>query len=206
MAARTFNPRLGIEGGLSILGTTGIVRPYCNRALRDALKCSLDVASACGVAAPVLAPGKIGAKAARQNFSLRDEQLIEVGNQWGFILNLLPSYPFRALLVVGHPGKLAKLARQQWDTHSSRSDQAAQYVAGLGREVLGRSVPEDALTTEGVFAALDGPERKTLADVLAARVRSAVCGRTGNRLLVAVFLVDMAGQRLGTDGDLSPWQ
>ena len=61
IAAKTFNPRLGIEGGLSILGTTGIVRPYCTRAVRDALTCALDVAAACGVTAPVLVPGNIGA-------------------------------------------------------------------------------------------------------------------------------------------------
>ena len=61
VARRTFNPRLGIEGGLSILGTTGIVRPYCTRALCDALNCAFDVAAACGVRAPLLVPGNIGA-------------------------------------------------------------------------------------------------------------------------------------------------
>ncbi len=61
IAARTFNPRLGIARGLSILGTTGIVRPYCTRALHDALRCALDVAAACGKTAPVLVPGAIGA-------------------------------------------------------------------------------------------------------------------------------------------------
>jgi cobalt-precorrin-5B (C1)-methyltransferase len=205
VAARTFNPRLGITGGLSILGTTGIVRPYCTKAICDALGCSLDVARACGVTAPVLVPGNIGGKAARERFSLADEQLIEVGNQWGFVLDRLVSYAFRNLLIVGHPGKLAKMARQEWDTHSSRSDQAAQYVAQLGRELLGQTAPEN-LTTEGVFAALASPERKTLAGALAARVRSAVSDRIGNRLPVAVLLVDMAGQSLGTDGDVSPWQ
>ena len=87
VANRTFNPRLGIVGGLSILGTTGVVRPYCVSALRDALKCSLDVAAACGVTAVVFVPGNIGARAARRHFALRDEQLIEVGNEWGFLLD-----------------------------------------------------------------------------------------------------------------------
>jgi cobalt-precorrin-5B (C1)-methyltransferase len=205
VAEQTFNPRLGITGGLSILGTTGIVRPYCTKAICDAIGCSLDVARACEVAALVLVPGNIGMKAARQQFSLGDQQVIEVGNQWGFVLDRLASYAFRELLVVGHPGKLAKLAQQQWDTHSARSDQAARYVAQLGREITGGAVPEN-LTTEGVFAALAPPQRKTLGDALAARVRSAIGDRTGNRLPVAVWLVDMAGQCLGTDGDLAPWQ
>jgi cobalt-precorrin-5B (C1)-methyltransferase len=205
VAANTFNPRLGIDGGLSILGTTGIVRPYCSRALRDALKCSLDVAGACRVANLVLAPGNIGAKAAGQLFSLRDQQLIEVGNEWGFVLDLLPSYSFHAVLIVGHPGKLAKLAQNQWDTHSARSDQAANYVSQLGGQLLGRAIAENA-TTEGVFAAMDPTERKLLADALSQRIRSAVQGRIGNHLSVAVALVDMAGRCLGTDGDLSLWR
>ncbi len=204
-AARTFNPRLGIEGGLSILGTTGIVRPYCLGALHDALKCSLDVAAACGVIAPVLVPGNIGARAARFHFSLRDEQVIEVGNEWGFVLDRLTGYPFQALLILGHPGKLAKLAEREWDTHSSRSQPPVKGLRRLCTEVLGRLAPESP-TTEGLFAALASMERKKLGEALARRIGAAVSGRTGRRLSVAVFLVDMAGQGLGIDGDLTPWQ
>ena len=204
IAARTFNPRLGIEGGLSILGTTGIVRPYCTRALHEALKCAVNVAAACQVAAPVLVPGNIGARAASRHFSLRDEQLIEAGNEWGFLLDLLPGRDFLAVLLVGHPGKLAKLAAGQWDTHSARSSQATHYLDALCSQVVGHPAP-NCPTTEGMFASLAPPERTQLANALADRVRSAVTARLANRLPVAVFLVDMAGQRLGTDGDLSPW-
>jgi cobalt-precorrin-5B (C1)-methyltransferase len=205
IAAKTFNPRLGIVGGLSILGTTGIVRPYCSRALCDALRCALDVAAACGVTAPVLVPGNVGARAARRHFSLRDEQLIEVGNAWDFVLKLLPQRAFSAVLVLGHPGKLAKLAAGQWDTHSARSSQATVCLGRLCPEVLGHPAP-DSTTAEGVFAALPPHERKTLAEALAKRVRAAVASRIGDRLPAAVFLVNMAGECLGTDGDFAPWQ
>ena len=168
VARHTFNPRLGIEGGLSILGTTGIVRPYCRKALHDALKCGLDVAAACGVRAPALAPGNIGAKAARAIFSLQDEQVVEVGNAWGFVLDLLPSYKFAAVMLLGHPGKLAKLAQGQWDTHSSRSDRATESVARLHKEVLCRPATESP-TVEGIFAALTADDKKSLADALAAQ-------------------------------------
>jgi cobalt-precorrin-5B (C1)-methyltransferase len=203
VARRTFNPRLGIEGGLSILGTSGIVRPYCRKALHDALRCALDVAAACGVRALVLTPGNIGAKAARSLFSLRDEQLVEVGNAWGFVLDLLPAHRFEALLLLGHPGKLAKLAGGQWDTHSSRSDRAADAVARLHEEVLGRPAA-DSPTVEGIFAALPAEERKLLADELAGRVRQAVGGRL--HAPPAVVLVNMAGELLGSAGDLTPWR
>jgi cobalt-precorrin-5B (C1)-methyltransferase len=234
IARRTFNPRLGIAGGLSILGTTGIVRPYCTRALHEALRCGLDVAAACGVRAPVLVPGNIGAKAARRHFSLADEQLIEVGNAWGFVLDLLVQRErgqshfreakigtvpvFDAVLLLGHPGKLAKLAQGQWDTHSARSPAAVPAVARLHQEVLGRLAAESP-TIEGIFAALESAEKTRLAQRLAADVQDAVVRRLSplptnlrsaegdqNFPRVAVCLVDMAGGLLGTAGDLIPWQ
>jgi cobalt-precorrin-5B (C1)-methyltransferase len=204
VAARTFNPRLGIEGGLSILGTTGIVRPYCMQALHDALRCAVDVARACGVTAPVLVPGAIGAKAAAKRFVLRPEQLIEVSNAWGFVLDLMRGC-FQALLILGHPGKLAKMAAGQWNTHSSRSDQAVGMVADLHAEVLGRPAPEMP-TTEGIFETLQPPERAVLGDELARRVRQAVESRLDSSMPVAVVLINMAGDTLGQHGDLFPWQ
>jgi cobalt-precorrin-5B (C1)-methyltransferase len=205
IACKTFNPRLGIEGGLSVLGTTGIVRPYCTRALRDALRCALDVAVACGVAAPVFVPGHIGARAAERHFSLRAEQVIEVGNEWGFVVDLPATRSRDALLIAGHPGKLAKLAQGQWDTHSARSDQATRYVADLIEEVQGRAAPESP-TVEGLLAALPAGDRRRVGDELAGRIRRAVALRLAQRLPVAVFLADMAGEALGADGDLSSWQ
>jgi cobalt-precorrin-5B (C1)-methyltransferase len=206
IAARTFNPRLGIEGGLSILGTTGIVRPYCTAALHDALRCGLDVATACGTTAPVFVPGNIGAKAARRHFRLRDEQVIEVGNAWGFVLGLIATYPLDAILILGHPGKLAKLADSQWDTHSARSQGPIESLGRLCQQVLGRPAP-DTPTAEGVFAAMQPEERKRLADELARRVRAAVAARIAKPALgVAVSLVNMASECLGFDGDLAPWK
>lgn len=218
VAARTFNPRLGIAGGLSILGTTGIVRPYCVSALRDALKCSLDVAAACGETAVVFVPGNIGARSARQQFSLREEQVVEAGNEWGFLLDELIAPrlgaagpgagrpepgAFRALLVLGHPGKLAKLGDGQWDTHSARSRPPLESLRKLCSPA--EETPPST-TVEGLFAALSRPERERLAEALAGRIRAAVSQRLGERLPVAVFLVNMAGACLGTAGDLGPWR
>ncbi len=205
VAAKTFNPRLGIEGGLSILGTTGIVRPYSNKALRDALKCSMDVAAACGVDRPVLVPGNIGAKAARKHFALRDEQVIEVSNEWGFMLDQVRCRPFKAVMALGHPGKLAKLETGQWDTHSSRSDGAVKQVAALAQQVLKRTI-ETSPTVEGIFAAMEESERIDVANALAGRVRQAVAERIGGGMEVAVVLVNMQGEKLGSDGELSPWR
>ena len=205
LAGHTFNPRLGIEGGLSVLGTTGRVRPVSVPALCDALRCALDVAKACGVTAPVLVPGNIGERAARRHLRLQPEQVIQVANQWGFMLDHAARSAFDRLLVLGHPGKLAKLADGQWDTHSSRSTSAVPLVAALAEGVLGPPRPAFA-TVEGILSGLPGPARVRLAEALAAAVRRAIALRVGAGTPLSVVLVNMQGDILGGDGDWSPWR
>jgi len=204
LAARTFNPRLGVVGGISIIGTSGRVRPFSSSALRDALKCSLDVAAANGVRAPVLVPGNIGERAARKNFRLSAEQVIQVSNQWGFMLEQTGQCNFPRFMVLGHPGKLAKLAEGHWDTHSSQSPNAVPIVARLAEATLSRRMSECA-TVEGVFESLSTEERRRLADALAAQIRSAIVERLGLRREIAVVLINLTGNILGHDGDLQAW-
>lgn len=204
LARKTFNPRLGVVGGLSILGTSGIVRPFSGEALRDALKCALQVAVACGVTRPVFVPGRIGERAAKSLFSLAPQQLVEVSNEWGFMLDEAAQIEFEALLVVGHPGKLAKLVAGDWDTHSSRSSSAVPMVARQAHEILGRQMPESK-TVEGLLMGLETDERQRVSERLAALIRRAVARRIAHRFPVAVILVSLASSVLGTEGDLTPW-
>lgn len=205
LADRTYNPRLGIKGGLSILGTTGRVRPFSLRALRCSLMCGLDVAKATGVTAPVLTPGHIGEHSARKHLCVTEEQVLEVGNEWGFLLDRLSRYPFRQVLIWGHPGKLAKLTEGQWDTHSSRSGSAIDVVQRLAKSL---SLPDTSghATTEGLFAALDQVEQKRLAEAIGAAIIRAVRKKTAGACEISVGLVNMAGGILGTYGDLSQWK
>jgi len=203
IAARTFNPRLGIEGGLSVLGTSGRVRPFSAPALRDSLRCGLDVAAACGVRAPVLVPGHIGESAANRHFRLRTVQVISVSNEWGFMLDLAAAGDFDALLLAGHPGKLAKLANGEWDTHSSRSGSAVPVVRDLAA-TTGITLPPDIPTVEGLFEALDDTAARQLGHTAATAVRHAVQARI-SKPPAAVALINMRGDLLGTAGDLSPW-
>jgi len=205
LAAKTFNPRLGIVGGLSILGTTGIVRPFSCSALRETLRCALRVAAATGIRAPVFVPGHIGERSARSHFRVTPEQVMEVGNEWGFAIDEAAREPFAALLMVGHPGKLAKLTAGGWDTHSGRSGSALPIVAEMHAALLGRPAAETP-TVEGIFAALDGGEKKRLGNTLAAEIQKAVGKRTEGRLNAAVVLIDLGGRILGEAGDLIPWE
>jgi cobalt-precorrin-5B (C1)-methyltransferase len=206
LAERTFNPRLGIVGGLSVLGTTGIVKPFSAPALTASLKCSLDVAAACGVTEPVLVPGNIGERAALRNLVLDAGQVIQVSNHWGFMLDEADKEPrFRQLLVLGHPGKLAKVVDGEWDTHSSNSPSAIAPVMRIGRAALGRDLPE-SITVEGIFSLLDAPDVRLLGDALAAEVHKAIRARIGANRKFSVMLVNVAGDVLGDFGDLSTWK
>jgi cobalt-precorrin-5B (C1)-methyltransferase len=203
LAARTFNPRLGIQGGLSILGTAGLVRPFSTPALRDALKAAFDVAAACGVTAPVLVPGRIGSRAARAAFRLAEEAVIEVGNEWGFALDEIARHDFTALLVVGHPGKIVKLAVGEWDTHSARTRPAVE----IARELLGWvGGIEEGETVEGLFTAMAEEARRAAAERVAARAAAAISERIDGGAPVAVALVGRDERIMGTSGDLAPWQ
>ncbi len=205
LAEKTFNPRLGVVGGLSILGTSGIVRPFSADALKDALRCSMDVVVACGIKTPILVPGRIGEKAARDLLVFNAQQLIEVSNEWGFILDEAAKEDFSHVLVLGHPGKLAKLAAGWWNTHSSHSGSAVPTVLRLYREAFGKSLP-DPSTVEGVFNAISQPESEILAGNLAREIRIAVETRLGAKFPVTVVLVNLQSRLLGKDGVLTPWQ
>ena len=204
IARKTFNPRLGVVGGLSILGTTGRVRPFSAASLIDSLKCALSVAAACGVRAPVLVPGNIGERAARRHFRLSSEQVIEVSNQWGEMLDETLRYDFTNLLIVGHPGKLAKLTIGEWDTHSGNSQSAVPVVQALAAKLHCCRVP-DSVTVEGVFRSLDEIRRSELAGFLACKIRECVKQRLRGRHDPAVAIINMRGEILGTSGDLQSW-
>jgi len=202
-AAKTFNPRLGIVDGLSILGSTGHVRPFSVPALRDALVCTLNVAVASGVTAPVLVPGHTGRRAALAHFKVTPEQVIEVSNEWGFMLEQAARQAWSHLLLVGHPGKLAKLAEGHWETHSAQSPSVVPFIRLLA-DSLGIQTSSEVKTAEGLFDELPAEQRRILADRLAVDIQKAVAKHTGKA--IAVMLVNMKGDSLGTGGELSPWQ
>lgn len=205
LAERTFNPRLGIQGGLSILGTSGRVRPFSCAALRTSLRCGLDVLAATGIRFPVFVPGHIGKRAAQKHFKVDEDQIMEVSNEWGYLLDEVALAGFSGILILGHPGKLAKLAAGDWDTHSSRSKSALPFVARLVEENPGGDFSE-VPTVEGIFASLPEIQKKKLGNLIAGLIRKAIADRLGKAMMTAVVLVDMKGNILGVEGDIVPWR
>ena len=174
LAEKTFNPRLGIIGGISILGTSGRVRPFSAPALREGLKCALDVAVAAKIKKLVLVPGNMGNKAARQFFQIPAEQIVDVSNEWGFMLEKVEQHRFEQLLIVGHPGKLAKLAQGQWQTHSAQSDSAVPYVAECASKLFSKSLPSANTVEELFMEFFDAEQRSILGSKIATEIQTRI--------------------------------
>ena len=204
IALKTFNPKLGILGGLSILGTTGIVRPYSLEAVRASLLCGLDVSLAAGITEPVFVPGNLGAKAASAHFQLRDHQIVEAGNEWEIVLGHASKHGITTCMLLGHPGKLAKLWMGEWDTHSSRSPMAVHAVSELASVTLNCAMPE-LPTVEGVFQHLDPADRLIVGNRLSELIATAVQNRFPNFATTAIALTNMKSEIIGHYGDLTPW-
>jgi len=205
LAEKTFNPRLGIKGGISILGTSGRVRPFSAPALREGLKCALDVAVAAKIKNLVLVPGNMGNKAAQHYFAVIREQIVDVSNEWGFMLGEVEKHHFDQLLVVGHPGKLAKLARDQWQTHSAQSDSAVPYVSELAAKIVSTPLPEANTVEELFMEFLDENQRLQLGDRIAAEVRRKIEQKYPQLPAIAVVLINLKRQIIGRAGDFTLW-
>lgn len=129
IAARTFNPRLGILGGISILGTTGIVEPMSERALADTVRTELRQRRAEGQRYALLTPGNYGADYLRDALGLEVDRAVLVSNFVGEALDECRALGFAGALLVGHLGKLVKLAGGMWNTHSKYGDCRMELMA-----------------------------------------------------------------------------
>ena len=122
LAGRTFNPRLGIEGGLSILGTTGIVEPMSEAALLDTIEVEMKQRAAQGWKKIILTPGNYGMDFLKEALHLDQEKSVKCSNYIGEAVDCAVRLRFEGLLLVGHIGKLVKLAGGIFDTHSRTAD------------------------------------------------------------------------------------
>ena len=155
LAVRTFNPRLGIVGGISILGTSGIVRPMSEAALIDSLYLEQDLARAAGVTDLLVTPGNYGDSFAAGTLGLDLERRCMCSNYIGHAIDHAAGLGFRSFLLVGHLGKLIKAAAGNMNTHSAVADgrretlTAHAALAGAGPELL-RALFASPTTDAGV--------------------------------------------------------
>lgn len=122
LAQKTFNPRLGITGGLSILGTSGFVKPMNEQALLDSLTLELNMIHSLGFRELYITFGYSGELAVRKIFHVTGRNIIQASNYIGYVLDEAARLEFSRVIICGHPGKLLKLAAGNFNTHSKISD------------------------------------------------------------------------------------
>ena len=148
LAKKTFNPRLGIVGGISILGTTGVVVPYSTAAWLASVTQEIDVATAQGLKELVLTVGARGERLARQQFALPEEAFVQIGPFFGDALRHCARVGVERVTLTAMIGKLAKFAAGNESVHSTSSSQDFVFLAEAAR-----AAGADALLVEQITRA-----------------------------------------------------
>ena len=155
LAAKTFNPRLGIVDGISVLGTTGIVEPMSSKALIDTISVELSQKKALGFTTAFVTPGNYGLKFMANHYGYDLDKSVKCSNFIGETVDMVCSLGFEGMLITGHIGKLVKVAGGIMNTHSHEADSRMEILAGCGlragcdgdlaREILACLNTEEAL-------------------------------------------------------------
>lgn len=202
-AKKTLNPKLGVVGGISILGTTGIVHPMSEEAFKVSLVPQLIQARTLGHNAVVLVPGRIGAKRATEFFKILPEAVAEMSNFVGFMLMECVAQGIKEVILMGHVSKLIKVASGIFHTHNrvadARLETLAAYCAlqGMAKEDL--KLLMENVTVEG---ALEFVQAKGFTEVykqLAQQASRRAADHAYGELKVGTVLLNMAGELLGMD-------
>lgn len=202
LARKTWNPRLGIEGGISILGTTGIVVPYSCSAWIHSIRRGLDVARANGLDHVAGCTGSTSEAAVQALYGLPDAAMLDMGDFAGGLLKYLRRHPVPRLTIGGGFAKLAKLAAGHLDLHSGRSQIDTDWLAACLLDAgAGPALAERALAanTAAQVLSLARDVRIPLGDLVAARARAAALSVLGEAAGVAVevLIFDREGRLVG---------
>ncbi|WP_371153381.1 cobalt-precorrin-5B (C(1))-methyltransferase [Jannaschia sp. 2305UL9-9] len=181
IAKRTWNPRLGIEGGLSILGTTGIVRPFSCAAWIASIHRGVDVARADGLRHVAGCTGATSERVVQALHDLPDHAMLDMGDFAGGMLKYLARHPIDRVTVGGGIGKLAKLAQGAMDLHSGRSQVDFAWLSDLaGQDLTDCNTALQAVTRAPALApAIALKAQGRVAAMIDARVDVVVIDRAG---------------------------
>jgi cobalt-precorrin-5B (C1)-methyltransferase len=200
IAKRTWNPKLGIVGGLSILGTTGIVHPYSCSAWIASIHRGIDVARANGLVHVAACTGSTSESGVRRLYDLPEIAVIDMGDFAGGMLKYLRRHPVPRLTIAGGFAKIAKLAAGHGDLHSTRTqvDRAALagMLADLGAAADQVEAARTANTAHEILAAALAAGLP-LADRVAERAREQATRLAANRVTVEVVIFDREARLVG---------
>ncbi|MCV6596030.1 MAG: cobalt-precorrin-5B (C(1))-methyltransferase [Mangrovicoccus sp.] len=196
LADKTWNPRLGIVGGLSILGTTGVVRPFSCAAWIASIHRGVDVARADGLSHVAGCTGATSEKTVQGLYGLPDHAMLDMGDFAGGLLKYLVSHPVERVTIAGGIGKMTKLAQGARDLHSKRSQVDFARLAKLAQARGLKPLPEANTALEALRHA--GPE---LAQAVAEEALDVVQKLLrGAPVVPDLIVIDRAGVILGRAG------
>jgi len=199
IARRTFNPRLGIQGGLSILGTSGVVRPMSDEALRDSLHLEMQMRILQGKRELILTFGNQGEEALRALYPAGC--ILQMSNEVGFMLDSALELGAQSLILGGHAGKMCKVAAGLMHTHSKYGDARREAIisqlALMGAPLQVLRAIEACTTTDAAMDVIAAHGLEPVWNRIAQSARRYCLLRTRNEIPIHILILDSQGRILG---------
>ena len=178
IAKKTFNPRLGIVGGISILGTTGIVEPMSEEGWKKSLSIELEMKRAQGLDKIILVPGNHGEEFIREHLKIDMNNCVRMSNFVGYMLNEAKRLGFKKILMAGHIGKFIKISAGIFQTHSkvcdARNEIMIANLALMGADLEFLNKINECVTAEGAVEIIDDSKYKDIYNILCDKCKKRV--------------------------------
>ena len=209
LAEKTFNPKLGIAGGISILGTSGIVEPMSERAFIETIRLELRQKRAEGERRTVISPGNYGREFMKKSYGFDLDRSVKCGNFIGLTVDMAKEEGFAELLLVGHIGKLIKVAGGIMNTHSREADCRMEILASLGLLCgadggTARSILRCALTDEAVEILDEAGIKQAVMNMAVERICGNLERRTEKMKIECMMFSNKFGE-LGKSREAEKW-
>ena len=202
IAKQTFNPRLGIVGGISILGTSGIVEPMSDEGWKKSLSLELEMKREQGLDKIILVPGNHGEEFIQNELGLDMKYVVRMSNFVGYMLMEAKRLGYKKLLLAGHIGKFIKVAAGIFQTHSkvadARNEIMISNLALMGAPVELLKQIDECVTAEGAVEIIDQSEYTGVYEILCNKCRDRVKQHLGDDSIdVGVYMFRMDKSYLG---------
>ena len=205
LAEKTFNPRLGIEGGLSVLGTTGIVEPMSEQALVDTIYAEMKMLKNSGYDICYVVPGNYGSDFLKETLGYQGDAAVKCSNYIGETIDIAVRLGMKGILLTGHVGKLIKLAAGVMNTHSRQADcrlevlAAHAAMAGADRKAVCR-IMKSVTTAEALEILEKNGLQRTVMGTVMEKIEEHLTHRAGRGLEIGVMMFSPEYGILGTAG------
>lgn len=210
IAKQTFNPRLGIVGGISILGTSGIVEPMSNQALLDTIRVELNQRRAEGFDYVAVAPGNYGLDFMKKAYGYDLDKSVKCSNFIGATIDMAVECGFTRMLLTGHIGKLIKVAGGIMNTHSKEADCRMELLSafaiheGAGADVAAK-ILDCVATEEAVRLLREAGKQQEVMDYAMERIMFYLKKRAGGRMQIDCIMYDNTFGELAKSKEADRW-